>query len=322
MDPITQQVALASAGAGKETVDDVFSVDLYTGTGAAQTITNGINLSGEGGLVWIKGRDSYLDNILQDTERGTSKHLQSNSSVPPADRTDLITSFNSNGFSIGSFVSVSSNNEDFVSWTFRKAPKFFDVVTYTGNGSGQAISHNLGAVPGMIFIKRTDGNGSWITYHHSLGSGSFMSINTNNAESSNNHFNFTNPTTTQFTLGSNGDSNGINKTFVAYLFAKDEDFIKCGSYIGSSAPNAVNVGFQPQYVMFKSTTSGDWRVLDAERGVAADPGTDKVLRWNFSVFEGDGFVFDFTSTGFTLENNTYAFNESGREFIYMAIAAP
>lgn len=321
MDPITRQVALASAGSG-ETVDDVFSTTLYTGTGSAQTITNGINLSGEGGLVWIKGRDFHRDNHLQDTERGTSKALRSDSAYIPADNTNQITSFNSNGFSIGSLISVGSNNENFVSWTFRKAPKFFDVVTYTGNGSGQTISHDLDTTPGMIFIKRTDGISNWVAYHHSLGSGSFMSLNTNNVEAPDSHFNYTNPTTTEFTLGSNNDSNGINNTFVAYLFAKDEDFIKCGSWIGSSAPNAVNVGFEPQFLMIKSTASGDWYVLDTQRGVAVDPGTDYTLRWSQTLFEGGANALYFTSTGFTHETNMYDFNNIGTEYIYMAIAAP
>ena len=45
-----QQGAAGNAGAGVY-VDDVFSTYLYDGTGSAQTITNGIDLDGEGGLV-------------------------------------------------------------------------------------------------------------------------------------------------------------------------------------------------------------------------------------------------------------------------------
>ena len=37
-------------------VEEVFSTYLYTGNGSTQTITNGIDLAGEGGLVWIKKR--------------------------------------------------------------------------------------------------------------------------------------------------------------------------------------------------------------------------------------------------------------------------
>jgi hypothetical protein len=39
-------------------IEDVFSTWLYTGNGSTQTITNGIDLDGEGGLVWIKDRNS------------------------------------------------------------------------------------------------------------------------------------------------------------------------------------------------------------------------------------------------------------------------
>ena len=44
-------------------VDEVFSTFLYDGTGSAQTITNGIDLSGEGGLVWLKSRGNNLSLI-------------------------------------------------------------------------------------------------------------------------------------------------------------------------------------------------------------------------------------------------------------------
>ena len=40
--------------------DDVFSAYTYSGTGAAQTITNGINLTGKGGMVWLKERNAAI----------------------------------------------------------------------------------------------------------------------------------------------------------------------------------------------------------------------------------------------------------------------
>jgi len=36
------------------------------------------------------------------------------------------------------------------------AHKFFDVVTYTGNGTTQSIAHSLGRAPSMLVVKRTD----------------------------------------------------------------------------------------------------------------------------------------------------------------------
>ena len=51
-----RDIVLAAAGVGgdKLYVDDVVSSYLYTGNGSTQTITNGIDLAGEGGLVWLK----------------------------------------------------------------------------------------------------------------------------------------------------------------------------------------------------------------------------------------------------------------------------
>ena len=48
----------ASVAAAKFYVEDVFSTWLYTGNGSTQTITNGIDLSGKGGLVWAKARSA------------------------------------------------------------------------------------------------------------------------------------------------------------------------------------------------------------------------------------------------------------------------
>ena len=53
-------------------IEDVFSTYLYTGTDGAQTITNGIDLSTNGGLVWGKSRSGAQNNRLYDTARGSS----------------------------------------------------------------------------------------------------------------------------------------------------------------------------------------------------------------------------------------------------------
>ena len=43
---------------------------------------------------------------------------------------------------------IGANNTEYVTWTFRKEPKFFDIQT-----EDRTISHNLGSVPGMIIVK-------------------------------------------------------------------------------------------------------------------------------------------------------------------------
>ena len=124
--------AASGAGGGDNLyVENVFSTFLYKGTGANQTITNNIDLSGEGGLVWLKSRSSAESNILTDSERGVTKLLNSNNTTAEASNSD-ISAFNNNGFSLQyTYGSTNTNSTDYVSWTFRKAPKFFDVQKFT-----------------------------------------------------------------------------------------------------------------------------------------------------------------------------------------------
>jgi hypothetical protein len=150
-------------------IEDIFSCFLYTGTGSAQTITNNIDISGKGALVWGKARggvEGGYGHFLQDTARGTGQSLMSNNTDGNSAVSNYITSFNSNGFTLGTNGTVNNSGSTYVSWTFRKQPKFFDVVTYTGTGSATTIAHNLGSVPGCIIVKRTDSAGfDWAVYH-------------------------------------------------------------------------------------------------------------------------------------------------------------
>jgi len=145
-------------------VDDVFSTWLYTGNGSTQTITNGIDLAGKGGLVWVKSRSAATNNFLFDTTRGVNVEINSNTTDANATLVNSVTAFNSSGFALGSAAGINVSAATYASWTFRKAAKFFDVVTYTGTGSARTIAHSLGVAPGMVIVKRTDTTGNWQVY--------------------------------------------------------------------------------------------------------------------------------------------------------------
>jgi hypothetical protein len=302
------QAAAGSAGGAGLNVEEVFSTYLYEGNGSTQTITNGIDLDGEGGLVWIKSRTDAYNHYLHDTTTSEPWHfLQSNLTDARNTHTgneDLtISAFNSNGFVIGSGSGVNNgwggNNSDFASWTFRKAPKFFDVVTYTGTGSAQTISHNLGSVPGTIIIKGTDYVENWIVYHRSLGETKYIQLNTTGAAStSSNTWNNTAPTSTEFTVNTLNAVNESGYNYVAYLFAHndgdgdfgptgDQDIIKCGSYSGTSPE--INLGWEPQWILSKnaSTTNdySDWMLVDNMRALTADGTNSDYFRANESTAE-------------------------------------
>ncbi len=307
-------------------VEDVFSTWLYTGTGATQTITNGVDLAGEGGLVWIKQRSGSQDHTLFDTARGVNNYLRSNTTGAQnsgGTYTDLLTAFNASGFSLGADAStagfVNGSGSSYVSWTFRKQPKFFDVVTYTGNGSNRTIAHNLGSVPGCIIVKRTDTTADWAIYHRSLANTEYLVLNTTAASVTNaTWWNSTTPTSTVFSLGTAVNVNASGGTYVAYLFAHDaggfglsgtENVISCGSFTTDAGGNAsVTLGYEPQLVLVKnSSTTGSWNLYDIMRGADVSGSTGAIYP-NFSSAEGGGgeYQLGINATGFTIGPGTAA----------------
>ena len=150
-----QRATAGAAGAGLD-VEEVFSIDLYTGNSSSQTITNGIDLSGEGGLIWTKNRDSGQNNVLQDSVRGLNKLLYSNTTDQEASF-GFNYAFASNGYSMNVANSMVNGSNDYVNWTFRRAPNFFDIQKWGGNEvTARQISHNLGTAPGVVIIKKRD----------------------------------------------------------------------------------------------------------------------------------------------------------------------
>ena len=326
-----------------EVISSLFDSTLWTGDGSSsRTITNNINLSGKGGLAWIKCRDTGLVNGLFDTVRGIGSsfayRLMSDGTDAQSELADGLSAFNSNGFTLGSSTLVNGNNSEYVGWTFREQPKFFDIVQYSGNGSAQTLSHNLGSTPGMIIVKRTDSAGSWRVFHRSLGETKTLTLQaTGAAVTSSVYWNDTAPTSTQFTIGTDSSDNG--GTYIAYLFAHNnsdggfgpdsEDIIKCDSYTGngSTSGNFINVGFEPQFVLIKNrSSSANWVIFDNMRGVVTDgddtSSGDIYLFPNSSTSEGGGIPIDFNSTGFTVYGTSARTNTNSDGYIYMAIRRP
>tara|TARA_Y100000401_G_scaffold61381_1_gene48671 strand:+ start:165 stop:2159 length:1995 start_codon:yes stop_codon:yes gene_type:complete len=345
MDPITRQaIAVAGgAGAGDATyVEDVFSTFLFDGNSSTQTINNGIDLDGEGGLVWFATRSgTATGSVLQDTDRGGTKFNRAHSSSQEETSSSMITSFNSNGFTISNDTNVNYTGDKKVAWTFRKTPGFFDIVQYTGDGTtSRNIAHNLGSVPGMILVKRLNDSDDWQVYHRSLGATKCLQLNHDYAASTiTNRWYDTEPTSTVFTVA-NTSTNANGKTYIAYVFAhddqsfgtnSDEAIIKCGSYTGTgTSGNDVNVGFEPQWLFIKQTnTTRHWMMIDYMRGTnSGDPsgatGTAYIIpnRGDLAELNGAGNIVDPKTTGFELKNHASLVNESSGSYIYMAIRRP
>jgi hypothetical protein len=332
-----QGFGLTLGGAQPVYIEDVFSTWLYTGTGAAQTITNGIDLAGKGGMVWMKGRSGATAHALYDTTRGATFDLQSNSSAAQTTQSTGLTSFGATGFSIGALAKLNTSAETYASWSFRKQPKFFDIVTYTGTGANRTVAHNLGSVPGCIIIKSTtDSIYNWGVYHRSttamgfLPQQSILFLNTTgDGQAGNQLWNNTAPTSTVFSLGTDLNVNKSGETYVAYLFAHDaggfgltgtDNVITCGSYTGNGTSQKLTFGWEPQWIMFKvaAGTTNNWQVADIMRGLP-NGATQRLLQPNLSGAENPGYTMSPVADGLTITGSAADINQSGVTYIYMAI---
>ena len=346
MDPITQQAALGAAGAGGADdalyADDVFSTFLYQGNGSSKSINNGIDLSGEGGLTIIRtmGAGGWR---WVDTERGATKRLGSQSTSGENTDSEGLTSFTSTGFNLGGGGDYNDWNAEFHSFSFRKAPGFFDVVTWTGNNvNGRDIAHSLDSVPGCIILKRTDTSDSkgWSVFHRGLSvsqygyPSQYLKLNSSDSAFNDTGLMQSYPTSTSFNVSLDFNANGA--TYVAYIFAHDaqsfgengnESIIACGTYTGNSSyPKEINLGWEPQWLFIKRTDgSAPWLVMNTMKGIHSGD-TEGYLNFASTSSESSTSIYngaDVTSSGFNATGNGgWWTNNSSGTYIYMAIRRP
>jgi hypothetical protein len=249
--------------------------------------------AGKGGLVWTKIRSSATyGNSLQDTNRGAGNNLASQTTNAQINSPTTIQSFNTSGYTIGAAAGFNLSAGTFVSWTFRKQPKFFDIVTWVGDGTLynlRTINHSLGCVPGCVMVKAVSATGNWFvssmlstTSAYGVPNRTWTShpeyfgLNTNNASYGVAAGGRGSPSATDFTdttfnlagfgelgtIDAQGGTNLNGVTYIAYLFAHNaggfgltgtDNVISCGSFTTTTGGVAdVNLGYEPQWVMMKS----------------------------------------------------------------------
>jgi hypothetical protein len=334
--PTTDSAGTLTASSGTGT-DSAGALTEAAASGISALYTQNA-VTSQGGMVWIKSRSAAYNHNLFDTVQGPTKLLHSNTTDATTTDAFSLTSFSASGFSVdtgnttGSEVNTSSQN--FVSWSFKKQAKFFDIVTYTGTGANRTISHNLGSTPGCIIVKRTDTTSNWQVYHSGLTSAAYsVQLNLNNAQASApTIWNSTAPTSSVFSVGTSTDVNASGGTYVAYLFASNagsfgsdgsQNVITCGSFAtnGSSQFTSVNLGYEPQWVLIKKINNVDldpWYIIDNMRGWPLDA-LDPILSPNNNGSENISASFlNLSATGFgppTISNALYP----SSTYIYIAI---
>jgi hypothetical protein len=209
------------------------------------------------------------------------------------------------------------------SWMFRRAPGFFDVVTYTGGqGTDAQIPHNLGARPEMLWVKSLSDASEWCVWSESYENTDQMLI-LNRADALSTSYFGSMPevmTDEVFQIGGNAVyMNGAGKNYIAYLWASVPGICDIGSYTGTGADLNVDCGFTngARFILIKRTdSSGDWLYFDTLRGVTNSDSPR--LRLNAIDAQNSGSYVKPLASGFTATSNLTGID--GAEYIYMAIA--
>jgi hypothetical protein len=336
--------ALCTTNLPEPTIADgstVMDVKLYTGNGSTQTIS-GLNFSPD--LVWIKGRSlSGTQHQLTDVVRGTSKSMSTNSTAAES-TLNTVTSFNSDGFTLGNESDVNFNTLSCVAWTWdagsstvtntqgsissqvrANASAGFSVVTYSGdNSTSGSVGHGLGVAPSMVIIKARNASKDWKVAHVSLPAQYMLSLNETYAA---NIAGWDGVTSTVFKPARVGDTynNTSGQNYVAYCFAPVAGYSSFGSYTGNGSADGpfVFCNFRPRWIMWKRTDAAqDWVTFDAPRGPINPNSTylwpnlsDAELTASASVYG-----LDMLSNGWKIRGTSTYFNASGGTYVFAAFA--
>ena len=320
---------------------DYFNTLLYTATGVQSVTGAGFQPD----MSWVKARSTTSSHYIADAVRGSTKTIKPNAT--DAEGTiDLITSFDSDGVTLGSANwsdsrtaviwnwlaggTASSNTDGSITTQVSaNTAAGFSIVTYTGNGTaGATIGHGLNQAPEAFISKVRNQANQWHCGFAPLGWTNQIHIDTSGAATSSTIFNNTAPDSSVVTLGSSSGTNWSGNTFVAYCFHSVKGYSKIGSYTGNGSADGpfIYTGFKPAFTIIKNASASyDWLAQDSTRQADAnfDGNPVNILNQvNASNAESNASTrsVDYLSNGFKIRQNTAAWNTSGNTFIYMAFA--
>ena len=318
-----------------------FNTVLYTGNGSTNAIT-GVGFSPD--FVWGKNRGVAASNNLLDTVRGATKRLFSNSTEAEVTTATSLTSFDSDGFTLGSDAGLNTNTNTYVAWNWKAGGTAvsntdgtitstvsanptagFSVATYTGTGNIDTVGHGLNVEPDILIVKTRTQTQGWIVYTKLIdGSNDALFLDTT-AAAGNSGFSGATPTVFNFSVGASAYSNTAGQDYVMYSFASVEGYSKMGIYTGNGSADGpfVYTGFRPAWVLIKASSfSGSyWSIADSKR----EPNnvSDSLLFPNTNNAESTDALYsvDYLSNGFKIKNNNNSHNTNGATYIYMAFAS-
>jgi hypothetical protein len=314
-----------------------FNTILYTGTGSSLANT-GVGFQPD--WTWIKARSTTGGHRVYDVIRGATDTLYTNQTYESAVEAQTLTSFNSDGFTVGTDSGVNGSGVTFVAWNWdangtgvsntsgtisstvsANTTSGFSIVSWTGTGTTGTVGHSLGVAPSFYIVKRRNADGfDWFCYHKSLGATKFILLDTTGAEQTSDLWNDTSPTSTVFNVKTQGSVNASGGTYIAYCFADVKGFSKFGSRTGNGSLDGdfVYTGFKPALVITKRSDGVDnWRLHDNKRNTFNV--VNNQLLADSSNSENTNTFIDFLSNGFKYRLDG-GINTSSGKYIYMAFA--
>ena len=334
------------------TIDDssaFFQTALYTGNGSTQSITNDGNSDMQPDWVWIKSRSNASWHSLQDSSRGATKTLFSNTTNAEVTYTNAQTSFDSDGFSLAadsSGGSVNVNSRTYVAWQWKanggttssntegnvtntlqvNQDAGFSISKFTSTNSGNTtIGHGLGVTPDVFITKIASGTSGWWINHKGLTNRTDQYLGLNVAQAVGTVSWGAAPTSTLITMAPAFINNGTT-TVMCYAFAEKQGFSKFGTYVGNGEANNgpfVYLGFKPAFVMIKSTTAtGGHLMWDLKRSPFNL--MDDIVNAAEADAESTNGIYgiDVLSNGFKIKNTgaNNGTNQAGTKYVYYAFA--
>jgi len=339
------------------TIDDpsaYFHTQLFSGTGSSQSITNDANAGDlQPDWVWIKKRagGTARNSILTDSTRGVTKCLSSALNDAEFTNTNGLTAFGTDGFTVGSYDSVNESSGTYVAWQWKansgttasntdgtnitstvqaNTTAGFSIVTWTGTGTiSDTVGHGLGVTPHVVLAKERGGTDWWHMRHESLGSTENLFLNetnaSRNATGGDYGGNIDGLTSSVFGFSTNSGGNAVavndnTITNVAYCFTPIQGYSKFGSYTGNGNADGPMVfcGFKPAWLMYKTTGTNNWNLLDNKR--SPNNVVDKNFYPDSANAEMTSTKADFLSNGFKIRTSDNQSNTNGTTYVYMAFA--
>tara|TARA_A100001011_G_scaffold359496_1_gene406046 strand:- start:844 stop:1896 length:1053 start_codon:yes stop_codon:yes gene_type:complete len=331
------------------TIDDpsvYFQIALYTGNDSSNAITNDGNSDLQPDWLWTKNRSSSADHKIFDSTRGVTKFLESNTNDAEGTQANLLSSFNSDGFTLGAGGETNSSSTNYVAWQWKanggsrttftesgdnpgggyqaNTTAGFSIVDFVGTGANGTVQHGLGVAPRWYIIKNRDRSANWQVYHEDNGNTHYIKLNGTGAKLDNHEiFNDTSPTSSVFSVGIDQSVNFNGENHIAYVFAEIQGYSKFGSYTGNGNADGpfVYTGFKPAWLLIRRTDSAqNWNLHDNKRSTFNTTKADLFPNLSNAEETGNGNFIDFLSNGFKHRASTNSLNASSGDFIYMAFA--